>query len=175
MTSEFDWSEAEEALYRMSRDQFAGFLRRADRGDLYGLGFFCDPIEGVMPVANTRSFHDASFRRYVERGGTTDEETFRWDIGNWEFPAGLAASTEEQMEFDARWERSWRWHKEPDDDRTSSLLEDRCVKVLIRLKDEGVFAEARNIQGFIVLCPDDRGEDVLKKKSMLDDLLGRPS
>ena len=175
MTNEFDWTEAEEALYRISKDQFTGFLRRADTGDVYGLGFFCDPIEGVMPVANTRSFHDAGFRQYVEQGGTTDEETFRWDIGNWEFPAGLAASTEEQIGFDAQWERIWGRLGKPADDRTSGLLEDLCIRVLRRLTGEGVFSEARNIEGFIVLGPDDRGEDVLKKKSMLDDLLGRPS
>lgn len=175
MTSEFNWAEAEEALYRISKDQFTGFLRRADTGDLYGLGFFCDPIEGVMPVANSRSFHDAGFRRYVEQGGTTDEETFRWDIGSWEFPAGLAASTEEQMEFDVRWERLWRRLGEPEDDRTPGLLEGLCIRVLRRLTGEGVFSEARDIEGFIVLGPDDRAEDVLKKKGRLDDRLGRPS
>jgi hypothetical protein len=173
MTSEFNWAEAEEALYRISKDQFTGFLRRADTGDLYGLGFFCDPIEGVMPVANTRSCHDAGFRQYVEQGGTTDEETFRWDIGNWEFPAGLAASTEEQMEFDAHWERIWSRFTEPKDDRTPGLLEDLCIRVLRRLIDEGVFWDARGIEGFSVLGPDDRAEDVLAKKARLDDLLKR--
>jgi hypothetical protein len=65
MMNEFDWPGAEEALNRLSKEQFARFLERVDRCDLYGLGFFCDPIEGVMPAANTRSFHAACFREYV--------------------------------------------------------------------------------------------------------------
>jgi hypothetical protein len=175
MTDEFDWADAEEALYRISKDQFTGFLRRTDRGDLYGLGFFCDPIEGVMPVANSRSFHDASFRQYVERGGTTDEGTFKWDIGNWEYPAGLASSTEEQMEFNARWEGFRGLLSQSDDDRTQEMLEDHCIRVLRRLCDEGVFSDARDIEGLIVLGPDDRAEDVLAKKGRLDGILDRPT
>jgi hypothetical protein len=102
MMNEFDWAGAEEALNRLSKEQFARFLERVDRCDLYGLGFFCDPIEGVMPAANTRSFHAACFREYVEGGGRTDEETFRWDTGNWQYPAGLASSTEELMDVHRR-------------------------------------------------------------------------
>lgn len=171
----FDWEAAEEVLYAISKEQVARFLGRGDCGDLYGIGFFCDPIEGVMLVANTRRYLSASLREYVEQIDATDEETLRWDIGNWEFPAGLALSTEEQMEFDAAWERLGRPHEEHDEDRDQVALEELCARVLRRLCDEKVFSDAHSLEGLVVLGPDDPPGDVLVKKRRLDSILNRRS
>jgi hypothetical protein len=135
----FDWEAAEEILYAISKEQVARFLGRADPGDLYALGYFCDPIEGVMLVANTRRHLIASLREYMERFGPTDEETLRWDIGNWEYPAGLASSTEEQMKFDATWGKLGRPTLGSGNARDQAALEDLCVRVLRRLCKEGAF------------------------------------
>jgi hypothetical protein len=78
------------------------------------------------------------------------------------------------MEFDARWGEFGGPLSESEEERTPALLEDLCIRVLRRLCDEGVFSEARRIEGFIVLGPDDRVEDVLAKKERLDDLLKSP-
>jgi hypothetical protein len=171
----FDWKAAEEILYAISKEQVARFLGRIDCDDLYGLGYFCDLNEGVMLVAGTRRHLTASLREHVERFGPTDEETFRWDVGNWEYPAGLALSTEEQMEYDAAWERIGRPLAETGDDRDPGHLEDLCVRVLRRLCNEGAFAAARRLEGFMVLGPDDSPEAVLLKKRHLDMVLERPA
>ncbi len=49
-----------------------------------------------MLVANGHRYFASSLRDYTERWGSTDDEEFRWNIGNWEHPGGLASS-EEQM------------------------------------------------------------------------------
>jgi hypothetical protein len=172
-TGMFDWGAAEEVLFTTSKDQVARFLGRVDCDDLYGLGYFCDPIEGVMLVANTRRFLATTLGEYVERFGPTDEETFRWDIGNWEYPAGLALSAEEQMEFDATWEKLGRPISDLGDEPDQEALEGLCARVLERLWDEGVFWAAQRLEGFVVLGPDDRREDVLVKKRHLDRVLSR--
>jgi hypothetical protein len=168
----FDWEAAEHVLYTISKLQVMRFLGHADCDDLYGLGYFCDPIEGVMLVANTRSSHDAGLREFIERFGPTDEETYRWDIGNWEYPGGLAvSSTEEQMEFDAAWEALGRPTSGAGDKPDQERLEGLCIRVLMRLRDDGVFSAARDLEGFVVLGPDDSDGDVLVKKRRLDEVL----
>jgi hypothetical protein len=169
----FDWEAAEEVLYAISKEQVVRFLGGVNCDDLYGLGYFCDPIEGVMLAANTRRHLAASLREYAERFGPADEESFRWDIGNWEYPAGLAFSAEEQMEFDAAWERLGRPISVSEDDRDQEPLEELCIRVLGRLCGEGVFSAARQLEGFVVLGSDDSPEDVLVKKRHLDNVLNR--
>lgn len=43
-------------------------------------------------------------------------------------------------------------------------LEGLCVRVLTRQRDDGVFSAGRNLEGFVVLGPDDSNVDVLAKK-----------
>jgi hypothetical protein len=168
----FDREAAERVLYTISKVQFTRFLSHVDCDDLYGLGYFCDPLEGVMLVANTRSSHDAGLREFIERFGPTDEEAYRWDIGNWKYPGGLAvSSTEEQMEFDAAWEGLGRPISGAGDEDDQECLEVLCIRVLTRLCDDGVFWAARNLEGFVVLGPDDSDLDVLVKKRHLDRVL----
>jgi len=168
----FDWEATEHVRYTISKVQVTRFLGHADCDDLYGLGYFCDPIEGVMLVANTRPSHDAGFRACIERFGPADEETYRWDIGNWQYPGGLAvSSTEEQIGFDAAWAELGRPISGAGDELDQERLEELGIRVLTRLRNDGVFLAAKNLKGFVVLGPDDSIVDVLVKKSRLDRIL----
>jgi hypothetical protein len=168
----FDWEAAEQVLYAISKAQLTRFLGHVDCDDLYGLGYFCDPIEGVMLVANTRTSHDAGLLEFIGRFGPTDEETYRWDIGNWEYPAGLeVSSAEEQMEFDSAWQGLGRPITSAGDELDQERLEGLCIRVLTRLREDGAFSAARNLEGFVVLGPDDSDGDVLVKKRRLDQVL----
>jgi len=56
---------------------------------------------------------------------------------------------------------------------TGSILHDfrrrpLGIRVLTRLRNDGVFLAAKNLKGFVVLGPDDSNVDVLVKKSRLD-------
>ena len=165
----FDREAAEHVPYAISKVRVTRFLGHEDCDDLDGLGYFRDPIEGVMLVANTRSSHDAGFREFIDRFGTADEETYRWDIGNRRYPGGLAvSSTEEQMEFDAAWAELGRPISGAVDEVDQGRLEGLCIRVLKRLRDDGVFSAARNLEGLVVLGPDDSSVDVLVKKRRLD-------
>jgi hypothetical protein len=173
----FDWDHAEEVLYAISKDHLTRFLGQQGRDDIYGLGFFCDLIEGVMLVANTRACHDSSFQESKNWSEKPNEALFRWDIGNWEYPAGLFPSdSEEQAEFD----RVWKEVGVPvaysdEDERTQRLLEALCGKVFKRLAEAGVLTPARGLEGLVVLGPDDEDKAILTKKKRLDPILKRRS
>lgn len=168
----FDWKAAEEVLDVISKEQLVRFLDGVDCDDIYGLGYFCDLLEGVMLVANGRRSFAESLGECGWRSGSTDYEVFRWDIGNWEYPAGVAlSSTEEQIQFDEAWENLGSPRSGDDDDRDQKRLEELCIKVLRRLIDDNAFAAADHLEGFMILGPDDLPEDVLSKKKRLDALL----
>lgn len=125
-----------------------------------------------MLVANGHRYFTASLREYTEQWGSTDEEHFRWSIGEWEYPGGLApSSSEEQMEFDAAWTNLGRptsgAYEDGGDDRDQEQLEELCIRVLRRLIAEKVFAPVRRLEGFMILGADDPLKDVLPKKKRL--------
>ena len=96
-------------------------------------------------------------------------EAFRWEIGNWEYPAGLFPSASlEQREYAMDWqefEQSMAELALPDHQERLELL---ALKVLKRLIDEGVFSQATSLKGYTILGPDDTQALLLKKKSRVD-------
>jgi hypothetical protein len=59
------------------------------------------------------------------------------------------------------------------DEKDQEALGELCTRVLRRLRAEGLFSAARSLEGFMVLGPDDSGEDVLEKKRQLERVLNR--
>ena len=158
-----DWSAAKETLYRISKKHLRQFLAGQVVKEFYGFGFFCDAYQGsVYLVANSLEYHHRTFKDFITQYGTTDEQTFKWDIGNWEFPGGLfRSSSPEQMEFDSAWNPIRQSLEQMDGDGKQDVLEDVCIGVLERLIQEDTFSPAVDVQGFIVLGPDDRSEVVM--------------
>lgn len=171
-----NWIEAEETLLLLARRQLATFRQSDEREDVYGFGFFCDSYQGsVCLVANTNSFHHRAFQEYIaefgSREGHEDETTFRWDIGNWKYPAGLVADG-----FNAGWEKFETALKDATfagagDDQDQERLERMAATILACLVEEGAFAHACTLEGFIILGPDDPRQSVLVKKSKFDNLV----
>jgi hypothetical protein len=90
----FGWAAARERLHGISKKQVVQFFKGPDKGDVYGVGFFCDAYDGwVYLVANTEQYYHSSLRGLEARFGQTDPEVFRWDIGNWKYPGGLFPSS----------------------------------------------------------------------------------
>jgi hypothetical protein len=194
-----DFDDAEETLYVISKQQLARYSGRADLDDVYGLGYFCSTFEGVMLVANTRSCHLASWREYKEEypgtleeefeqrwddrsfaflaeSGMSDEDIYKWWIGNWEWPAGFDLyGSEERSAFDDAWEvySEPLSRSEDDDEELSTRLQELCIRVLRRLKDDGDFALVKNLEGFMILGPDDMEEQLVSMKQYLDEILMR--
>lgn len=172
-----NWIEAKETLLVLARLQLATFLESEEREDVYGIGFFCDSYQGsVCLVANTNSFHSRKFHEYIAEFGSgeghEDETTFRWDIGNWKYPAGLVPDA-----FNAGWEKFEAALKDATfagagDDQDQERLESLAAAILACLVDEGAFAHAPALEGFNVLGPDDPQQSVLVKKSKFDTLVG---
>ena len=168
-----DWEAAEAVLLRAAREQLADFLDEFDRDDLYGLGFFASSYEGVALVAAGRRAMDEQLRSYRAQFGPPDDEfAFRWDIGNWQFPAGLEYG---QQEFDAAWAEFAEALKDDCDDANEPLLIGLCERVLARLAAEGTFATVPDLEGLIVLGPDDPSEVVPDRKRRLDPIVPRRS
>jgi hypothetical protein len=169
----FDWTAAENLLFHISTRQVAQFLAGPDKDDVYGFGFFCDALTGVCFVANTEPFHLASLRDFESRFGPTEPEIFRWEIGNWKYPAGLfPSSNPEQREFDDGWRENRKTLAAIAENATQTMLEKVCVNVLRRLTQDGAFSAAPGIKGFMVPSPDDPREVVMAKKKLLDTLIG---
>lgn len=80
----FDWDAAEEVLYRISTEQVARFLGQIGVDEVYGFGFFCNPAEGIMLVANTREHLEANIGGNTLWRDPADAEESRWisAIGN---------------------------------------------------------------------------------------------
>jgi hypothetical protein len=171
----FDWAAAEDGLHRISKKQVVHFLNGAEQDNVYGFGFFCDGYDGtVLLVANTEQYHLSSLRDFEARFGPTDPEVFRWDIGNWKYPAGLfPSSSVEQRGFDTAWNEYREPLSEIENDKKQEMLEDLCSGVLMRLFNEGVFSTDSSLMGFTVLGPDDGQEIVLEKKKRFNGLLQR--
>lgn len=169
----FDWAAVEDGLHRISKKQVGQFLNRAEQDDVYGFGFFCDGYDrAVLLVANTEQYHQNSLRDFEARFGPTDPEVFRWDIGNWKYPAGLfPSSSVEQREFDTAWNEYQEPLSEIENDKKQEILEDLCSGVLMKLFNEGAFSTASSLMCFTVLSPDDGQEIVLEKKKRFDGLL----
>ncbi len=171
----FDWAAAEDRLHRISKKQVVHFLNGAEQDNVYGFGFFCDGYDGtVLLVANTEQYHLSSLRDFEARFGPTDPEVFRWDIGNWKYPAGLfPSSSAEQNEF----EDAWKEYREPlsqiDNDDKQGMLEDVCFKVLRRLIQGRAFSDTPSVRGIMILGPLALEESVLEKKKRLNSLLQR--
>ncbi|MBP3956059.1 DUF4303 domain-containing protein [Gemmata sp. G18] len=169
----FDRVAAEDRLYCISKKQIAQFLNGVEQDNVYGFGFFCDGYDGtVLLVANTEQYHLSNFLEYEARFGATDSEFFRWDVGNWKYPAGLfSSSSTEQSEF----EDAWKEHREPlsqtENEAKQEILEDICFKVLKRLVQERTFSGIPGVKGVTVLGPLALQESVLEKKKSLDRLL----
>jgi hypothetical protein len=168
----FDWADAEDGLHRISKKQVVQFLNESEKGDVYGFGFFCDAYDGtVLLVASTEQYHLSSLRDFEARFGPTDPEVFKWDIGNWKYPAGLfPSSSAEQSEFDVAWKEYQELLSQIENDDKQGMLEDVCFKVLRRLIHEGAFSTALSVKGVTILGPLALQENVLEKKKRLDNL-----
>lgn len=174
-----DWEAAEDALVTIARNQILAFQDEVDCSDLYGLGFFADLLEGLQLVANFRDHHESNLLAYQAEWGPTDADVYRWEIGNWQYPAGLDVDNET---FDAVWEP----FREPlmeavtaaesqaFEDRCVEHLENLCIRVLDRLESESVFAGLAALEGLTVLGHDDPAEVIIPKKQRLDWILHRP-
>ena len=56
-----DWAGVGETLHRISKKHLVQFLKGRDKGDVYGVGLFCDAYDGnVYLVANTEQYHQSS-------------------------------------------------------------------------------------------------------------------
>src|SRR5437667_7730391 len=82
--------------------EYLNQFRQSSGSDFYGVGFFCDAYSGdVLVVANSEDYHREAFGRH---SGTSSEDRFRWEIGNWNYPAGLfPSSSAEQRAFEEKW------------------------------------------------------------------------
>jgi hypothetical protein len=168
-----DWAAAEDGLHRISKKQVVQFLNGAEQDNVYGFGFFCDGYDGtVLLVANTEQYHLSSLCDFEARFGPTDPEVFRWDIGNWKYPAGLfPSSSVEQNEFEDAWKESQEPLSQIDNDDKQEILEDVCFKVLERLIQGRAFSDTTSVKGVMILGPLALQGSVLEKKKRLDSLL----
>ena len=170
-----DWSAARETLHKISKKHLHQFFVEQAAEEVYGFGFFCDAFQGsVYLVANSLGFHQRKLKDFISQFGPTDEQTFKWEIGNWQFPGGLfRSSSPEQIEFDSAWNPVRQSLEQMDGNGKQDVLEEVCIGVLERLIQEDTFSPAVDVQGFIVLGPDDRSEVVMVKKHRLDARLRR--
>ena len=147
-----------ERLFALAKDQLLLFSKQAH--DLYGFGFFCDALSGdVFLVANTRGFHDESVKKLTS---PAFGPSFKWDIGNWKWPAGLfPSSSNEQREFDVAWARARGAVK----DLSQGALEDCCNAVLMELYNMRE-SPLNGVEGLIVLGPEDN-ENTIGQKLVL--------
>ena len=169
----FDRAAAEDALHRISKRHVSQFLNGPDGCDTYGFGFFCDAYDGtVCLVANTQQYHLTSLRNFGAQFGPVDRDLFRWDIGNWKYPAGLfSSSSAEQREFYETWKECQVALSQIENDDNQERLEDICFKVLRRLIHEGAFSMAPTGGGVMILGPTALRQNVLERKKRLDRLL----
>lgn len=165
-----DWAAAAEALFELSRSQVARFLGAAPKGRIYGFGFFCDSYAGIVYlVANTSEYHCRSLHDYTAKFGPIEEELFKWDIGNWQYPGGLFPSASpDQREFDSEWEKHGQLIAGLHDDSAQPRLEEICAAVLDRLVCAGAFEEIPNLEATIVCGLYDRGMALLAKKKAVE-------
>ena len=168
----FDRVAAEDGLFRTSKRQIDRFLAEGEQDGLYGFGFFCDAFdETVLLVANTEQFHLTSIRSFEAEFGPTDPEIFRWDIGNWKYPAGLFPPvTAEQNLFEVLRKESLEPLSEVDGDDKQGMLEEICFNVLRRLIRGRTFSPVSTLRGVTVLGPTLLLENVLDRKKRLDSL-----
>jgi Uncharacterised protein family UPF0047 len=163
----FDWAAAEDRLHCIAKKHVGQFLNGAEQSDVYGFGFFCDAYNGTaLLVANTEQYYLSSLRDFEARFGPANAEVFKWDIGNWEYPAGLfPSSSAEQDEFEDAWKKEYQ---EPlsqiENDDKQSMLEEVCFKVLRRLIQARVFSAVPSVKGVTILGPTALKENVLEKR-----------
>ena len=157
-------------LYVHAKEQFGLLFHGAEKDDVYGVGFFCDISVGdALCVANTEQYYQSSLRAFEAQFGAANADQFRWDIGNWKYPAGLPSVSSE--DFHADWRPYQESLRELADDQAQQKLEQMCGSVLERLCDEGIFSGARGLEGFNILGPDDPANVVLAKRQRLQSLL----
>jgi hypothetical protein len=172
--SQFPWHDAKQTLLRISQSEIQSFLQTARSRNIYGIGYFCHNSYGdVLLVANTTDYHKDSFRRYVERFGPCDEDDFRWDIGNWQYPAGIATGPGQQsFDYQSSWEPFRRAIDQTTTDETvdhrGALLRNLCLDVLQSLITKGIFDRYLPNLGFTVMDVDDPGTAGLETKKSFD-------
>jgi hypothetical protein len=152
-----------DALLALSLPHIRLFIDKYGSG-FYGFGFFCDASNGlVYLVANSEEFHQESFNNMLSLMNTANEDQFKWDIGNWQFPAGLFPSASaEQRQF----ERGWVEIRNKSPELTQKDLEKCCKAVLMKL--HGISdSPLAGIEGLIVLGPDDSNNDIVTKRVLV--------
>ncbi len=171
------WDAAEDALFQLAKAQLEDFFEETDLADLYGLGFFADPLEGVGLVANGRRYLETARADYCQvaidpnLNSTRWDDQFKWEIGNWEFPGDLGYPLDD---LDAVWDEFRAELKQIDDEDDVERIVNLCVRVLERLHADGVFAVLPALEGLTVQGHDDTAEMVLPRKERLDALLKNP-
>jgi hypothetical protein len=173
--SGFDWGTAKSTLLRISALEIAEFLR-SDRFDgVYGFGYFCHNSYGsVLLTANTTDHHEQSYHDFVSKFGRYDKDHFKWDIGNWKYPAGIGQGPGQQSD---QYQRGWRPFAGAIDaamaSEASPGLELRgfCIAVLRQLLHDGVFQKRTQSLGFTVMDVDDREEEGYLTKLEFDSYL----
>ena len=168
----FPWHDAKQTLLRISRAELQSFFQSDRSQDVYGVGFFCHNSYGdVLLVANTADYHRASFQGYVEQFGICNEIEYKWNIGNWQYPAGIAAGPNQQS---PEYSRSWAPYQKIIDEMTMSeavdhagdQLRNLCCEVLQSLISEGLFDARLPHLGFTVMDvddPDSVGPETMKR------------
>ena len=161
--SAFPWHDAKQTLLRISQPEIRTFLQSDRSRGLYGIGYFCHNSYGdVLIVANTTDFHRDSFRGYVEEFGPCHEDEFKWDIGNWQYPAGIANGPGQQSpDYQSSWEPFRKTIDQPTVngavDHPGAQLRNLCCDVLQSLITKGIFDAYLPNLGFTVMDVDDPG------------------
>ena len=176
----FDWQAARSALLQVSALEISDFLQSDRAVGVYGIGYFCHNSYGnVLLVANTDEYHDKSYREFVQRWGPYEEDHYRWEIGNWCFPAGIASKGPGQVS--EQYSSGWAPYEKVidgamgDDDSPGLRLRDFCVETLRQLIRDGVFQDSIPHLGFTVMDVDDPDERGFLTKLEFDRFLGGSS
>jgi hypothetical protein len=173
----FDWQTAKETLLSISFSEIEAFLASPRTRHVYGIGYFCHNSYGhVLLVANSTDYHERAFRDFCQKYGLCDEDEFKWQIGNWEYPAGIAEGCGQQSK---QYTEGWRPYREKIeaaltadiDNHPGGFLREACSEVLRKLIRNGAFRSASQPLGFTVMDVDDLSCQGLRTKLEFDTFL----
>ena len=171
-----DWQKIERVLVDSSEPAIKAFFELHPRESVSAIGYVfelwnCYPSFDL--VANTRDYYQRSITEYRRKwpdSDTTDDE-FRWNSGNFQYPACLIIGNELGPEWESESERLHALAAvEEHFDEVHTGIVRICTGSLVALAQRGVFGDFNTID-FIVQEYDDRWSTVKERDLTIHRLL----